>query len=241
MNPKMPARWSEDFKAAAAASAALRDLLKLHDPRFQGEVTHFLGDALPGEWAAAATNGISAAVTVAASQLTLTTGTTDNGYAGQPFGLFFKGDNGIFMESMQALDVLTTSKIEVGLTDALADAGAVNVKATPSATATDFGVLCRDTDDDTSLDLITQKATGVAKAATGLHTVATATNFKSVFRVENDVIQAILENKQVGGDGPIEGGTLLTPWWFAQARAGSASRVLTVEYAIFLGGTGLAV
>lgn len=235
----LPGRWSEDFKGAAAASRAVRDMLKVYDPRFIAIVTHFLGDALPGEWGAAKTNGTSAAVTVATGQLTLTTGTDNDGYAGQGYGLFWLGDNGIYMESMQALDTLTTSKIEIGLTDSIADAGAVATKATPTGTADDFCVLVRDTDDNTELDLISELDNGGPSAdAEDVYTVVAATNFKTAFRAQDDVVAAYVADKLVGV-GSMQGGDLVSPWWFAQARAMTASRIMTVEYAICIGGAGL--
>lgn len=236
----LPRNWARNMKSAAAASAGLRQLLTSMDPGYEVLYTHFLGDALPGEWAAAKTNGTAAAVTVASSKLTCTAGTDDNGYAGNAFGLFWKGDNGFYMESVQAVDNIATVKVEVGVTDATADAGAVNAKATPTATADDFVVVILDTDDNAEVDILSADDTVVVANAENIFTIASATNFRTEFRGQNDTCSVFVNgvNKGTGG---IEGGDLITPWWFCQARAGSASRILTVEYAIMIGPSGLAI
>lgn len=237
---RLPGNWRRAMNAFASASEAVRQMILIGHPDWETVYTHFLGDALTAEWATAATNGTGAAVTVASSQLTCTSGTDDNGYAGQGFGLFWTGDAGIYFESEQALDTLATSKIEIGLTDATADAGAVNVKATPSATADDYCVFVRDTDDDTALDLHSRLDAGTASSdATDTHTVAAGTNFTTILVAQNDVVSGYVgstySNVAVVGSGSMQGGDNMTPWWFAQARAGTASRILTVEYAVITG------
>lgn len=236
----LPRNWARNMKSAAAASAGVRQILTAHDPQYEVVYTHFLGDALPGEWAAAKTNGTAAANTVAASRLTCTSGTDDNGYAGQGYGLFWSGDKGFYFENYSALNTATTAKIEIGISDATDDAGAVNSKATPSATATDFCVLVRDTDDNTELDIISQKASGVAANAENVYTVVGGTYFRSEFRGQNDLVAVFVNGANVG-TGNIEGGTAVTPWVFVQSRAGTASRVLTSEYWIVVGPSGLAI
>ncbi len=236
----LPRNWGRAMRRAAAASDAARNILLLADPAFEVVYTHFLGDALTAEWIAAKTNGTSAAVTVAASRLTCTSGTSDDGYAGQGFGLHWSGDKGFYFEQVCSLDTLATSKIEIGVSDATDDAGAVNAKVTPSATATDFCVLVRDTDDNTELDLISQKASGVAANAENVYAVTGGVAFRTEFRGQNDLVSVFVNGNSVG-TGNIEGGTAITPWVFAQSRAGSASRILTSEYWIVVGPSGLAV
>ena len=239
---RLPSNFARAMRQGTTASEAVRNIIKAFDPTWHVVYTNFLGDALPGEWPAKA--GANGTATVASSQLTLTATTTDNDGAGQGFGLFWKGDNGVYFESQQSLDVLTTVKIETGLTDATNDAGAVNAKATPSATATDFCVLVRDTDDNTELDVISQKATGVAANAENVHTVAAGTDFTTAFIAQNDVVSVQIGSSSgdlaVVGSGVIEGGTLITPWWFVQSRAGSVTRVYTVEYVLCAGPNGVA-
>ena len=80
---RLPRNYKPSFGRLASTSDAILNMATFFDPHYETIYTHFLGDALPGEWAAAKTNGTAAAVTVAASALTLTSGTDDNGYAGQ--------------------------------------------------------------------------------------------------------------------------------------------------------------
>ena len=132
------------MKTATHASRAIKQLLIMNDPRYNAWYDNFTGDLIDDRYPAAKTNGTSAAVSVASSQLTLTSGTDDNGYAGQGLWLTgWKGDNGIYFEAQLALSSLTTQKMEVGLTDAVDDAGAVATKATPTGTADDFAVPLR--------------------------------------------------------------------------------------------------
>ena len=239
---RLPSRFAAAMRNGTTASEAVRNIIKAYDPTWNVWYDNFIGDSLDARAGAAA--GTNGTVTVAGGKLTLTATTTDNDSAGQGFGLMWKGDNGFYLESQQALDVLTTAKVEWGITDALNDAGAVNVKATPSATATDFCVLVRDTDDNTQLDVISQKATGVAANAENVHAVVAATNITSIFTGQNDVVGvqvgSSIGNVESVAQGAIEGGTLITPWWFAQSRAGSVTRIFTVEYVLMAGPNGVA-
>ena len=229
----------------ATASEAIRSMSLVYNPNWTTVYSNFLGDALTAEWAAAKTNGTSATATVATNQLILTVGTDNDGYAGQGFGLFWKADSGIFMESVQKYGTaITTAKMEIGLTDAIDDAGAVNDKATPTATATDFAVLCFDTDDNAEMDLISQNTSGVATNATDVYAAfAGDTKFATIFRAQNDLVQASIgsavENATaIATNGAIQGGTLVTPWWYAQNRlVTNANWTMDIEYAFVTGPT----
>ena len=194
----------------------------------------FWGDALRDEYPAAKTNGTSAAVTFAEHNsngyLSLVSGTSDNGYGGQGMGLQFTGDRGVLAEFIVTTPAaVTTMKVEVGLSDADDDAGAVNVKATPSATAGDFAVLCFDTDDDTNWAAISAKG-GTLVGTQDIQAIAASTTYRIAIRVEGDSVGFYLNGNQVAGHAAgIEGGTKLTPWVFAQARTGSASRTLLLN------------
>ena len=195
----------------------------------------FWGDAILDEYPAAKTNGTSAAVTFAEHNengyLSMVTGTSDNGYAGQGLGMQFTGDRGVMAEFIvKTPAAVTTMKIEVGLSDADDDAGAVNVKATPNATASDYAVFVADTDDDTVFGFHSAKAGSItASEDTGL-TLAASTTYRFAVRVEGDNVTAFCNGAVVAehSDG-IEGGSKLTPWVFAQARTGSASRTLQLH------------
>jgi hypothetical protein len=237
---RLPRRWAHSFRRAANASDAVLNILTAYRPDYHTVYTNFLGDALTAEWAAADVNGSSAAATVASSQLTLTSGTSDNGHAGQGYGLFWTGDAGIFFESEQSLDTITTAKIEIGLTDALTDDGAVATKASPTGTADDFCVLILDTDDNTQFDLISEIDNGGPVAnAEDVYTIVAGTDFTTEFRAQNDTVAVFVNGADIlgatGTAASMQGGDSVTPWWVVQARAGSASRILTVNYAICTG------
>jgi hypothetical protein len=194
----------------------------------------FTGDALLPLYPAAKTNGTSAAVTFTEHNvnkyLSLVSGTADDGYAGQGVGMQYAGDRGVLLEGIvRTPSAVTTLKIEFGLSDADDDAGAVNVKATPSATATDFAVFIVDTDDDANIAFISAKA-GTRTATQDIQAVAASTTYRFAIRVEGDAVSGWLNGTQVaGGAHVIEGGTALTPWCFVQARAGSASRTIQLH------------
>jgi len=109
------------------------------------------------------TNGTSAAVTglvasTANGICRLTTGTTANGYAGifpavsaSLAGAAFLGNNSAVIWARIKASSADNVKIEVGFTDADDDAGAVNVLATPSTTASDCAVWCYDSNDTAGL------------------------------------------------------------------------------------------
>ena len=194
----------------------------------------FDGDSLDVRYPAAKTNGASAAVTHTEhnvnSYVDLVSGTADDGYAGQGYGLHFTGDRGLLAEFIvRTPATITTMKIEVGMSDADDDAGAVNQKATTStATATDFAVFVVDTDDDTNIAFISAKGGTVVETQDIVALVA-STTYRFAIRIDGDNVQGYINGEQAAGHGSdagIEGGNGLTPWAFVQARAGSASRTL---------------
>ena len=232
----LPDNVAQSFYGATSAYKALDNLYRGLDPNNNTLIYVPLGDLIPDEWAAAKTNGTSAAVSVASGLLTMTTGTDDNGYAGQGFGLFWKGDLGYTSEIITAPgSAITTIKFEIGMTDSTADAGAVNVKATPSATADDFVVLVYDTDDNTQLDVVNQTdGSGVSAAAENVATVTASTMLRAQFRALGDNVGVFVNGSQVVSGG-CQGGDLVTPWVFAQARAGAASRTLDTRFVFCVG------
>lgn len=196
---------------------------------------NFWGDALNAIYPAAKTNGTSAAVTFtehnANGFLELVSGTDDDGYAGQGLGLQLTGDRGLLAEFIITLPAaITTMKFEVGVSDADDDAGAVNVKTTPSHTATDYGVFIFDTDENTNLDFMTDGASLAAQETTNVFTVAANDVLRLAIRVNGNNIEGWVNGTKVASHAAaIEGGNKLTPWAFAQARAGSASRTVQLN------------
>ena len=239
---RLPSNWRRSFINLSTASEAVRGALLQFHPDWNVVYTTFLGDALTAEWAAAKTNGTAAAVTVASSQLTCTAGTDNDGYAGQGFGMHWTADAGVYMESEQSLDNVSDSKIEIGLTDAVDDAGAVALKATPTGTANDWAVLVFDTDDNAEFDIISEIDNGgPAAAAEDVHTIVAGTDFTSIIRGQNDVVSVGIGSGSgniltIGATtaASLQGGTAITPWWFCQTRT-TSTKILTVNYALVAG------
>lgn len=151
----------------------------------------------------------------------LKSGASTGNYAGQGLGLQFSGDRGVLAEFILKMPAsLAGLKFEVGLTDADDDAGAINVKSTPSLTATDCAVFVFDTDHNTQLDFIAAKGGSVVEATTNVLTIATSDTLRFVVRVDGDNVNAWLNDKLVAQTSlGIEGGNGLTPWVFVQARS----------------------
>lgn len=232
--PNVPILYPSEGKLAKQTSIGyMRDLVG--PSAFDEDVFEdkFWGDALLGLYPSAKTNGTSAAVTFAEHNingfLSFVSGTADDGYAGQGMGLQFSGDRGVLFEAIvETPGAVTTMKVEVGLSDADDDAGAVNQKATTTTvTATDTAVLCFDTDDDTNWGFFTAKAGTVTENHDKL-AIAVSTVYRCAIRVETDSVAAWINGQYMGG-GTIEGGNALTPWVFVQARTGSASRTLKLH------------
>lgn len=219
---------------------SLFNLLAPNDFFYNTFVDDFRGDEKFGLYPAAKTNGTSAAVTFtehnAHGFLDFITGTDNAGYAGQGLGLQYTGDRGILGEFLFTTPAsIANYKFEVGFSDADDDAGAVATKATPTSTATDYAVLVYDTADDSSLQLIHAKAGVTAAVEDTNFTLAVSTLYYVTFRIIGDDVKATIRGltgtpsaeftyaNAVAAAG-IEGGTALTPWFFTQARAGTASK-----------------
>lgn len=237
----LPRNYLKQIRRSHVAAAGVREMMLNYHPEYETVFDHYLGDAVNALYPSAVTNGTSAAVGVATSQLILTTGTDDNGYAGQAYGLFWKGDNGIYMESAQSVNSVANVKFEVGLTDATDDAGAVNSKATPTGRAENFCVLILDTDDNAEWDIISELDNGGSVAnAENVFTAVGGTIFRTEFVMQNDFV-AVFVNGAAVGRGSCQGGDLMTPWFFTQARAGTDSKTGNVEYLFCTGPNGLVI
>src|SRR3990167_5375668 len=116
----------------------------------------FLGDTLRTDIYTVANGGGASAASpvITANSLNgicdFVTGTAGDSTASSEIstGLAFRGDRSCVMVALLAVDVITSVKIEVGFTDVNNDPGAVNVKATPSFTATDCALWVLDTNDN---------------------------------------------------------------------------------------------
>ncbi|MDP6076944.1 MAG: hypothetical protein QF638_02040 [Acidimicrobiales bacterium] len=219
----------------------VRDLLAQNDFFVSVFEETFRGDALDAKYPTAKTNGASAAVTFtehnAQGFLDFVTGTDDDGYAGQGLGMQYTGDRGVLAEFLfETPASIATYKLEVALTDADDDAGGVSGKSGPTMTAGDFAGLVFDTDDDTNTTLITVKDGGTPAAVEQTDfDLAASTVYYATIRIIDDNVWATIQGvsgtntakftyaNATAGAG-IQGGTALTPWFFTQARAGTASR-----------------
>jgi hypothetical protein len=237
----LPRRYSELFKRMSVPHTGLRTVTLAHDPRYHTLYTHWMGDVVPDEWPAAKTNGTSAAVSVAGtagsttSVLRMVSGTDDNGYAGQGYYQHWKAGNGLYMACALIMPAAVTDlKIEVGLTDSSADAGAINAKATPTATADDAVVLILDTDDNAEFDLLQIAATTPAAAVENVKTLVGGTTYTFEFVGSGSMIAAYIDGAHVG-TGTLTSTVALTPWVFCQARAVSTSKTLDCDWLYMTG------
>jgi len=146
--------------------------------------------------------------------------------------LAFQGDNYCAIAARFYLDAITTVKVEVGFTDVTTDAGAVNAKATPTFTATNFCGWVLDTNDNEYWE-----GMGV-KAGTGATTLEaaispTASTYEWLIVVIEGDNAYFYRLDQYGKQtyptpgatamitDAIEGGTQVCPWIFVQVRAGA--------------------
>lgn len=201
---------------------------------------NFYGDSLDVKYPDAKTNGTSAAVTFTEHNLhgflDFITGTDNDGYAGQGFGLQQSGDRGLLYEFLFTTpSSIADFKLEFGIADADDAAGMVNSKSGVTGTGTDFAVLIYDTADDSNTQLIHSKDGTVAAVSNTDFVLAVSTTYYATISAEDDNVRATItglsgtptttfEFANATADAGIQGGTPVTIWFFTQARAGSASK-----------------
>lgn len=203
----------------------------------------FQGDALWSGYQSTASGAASAAAAISTGvvngAILLDAGTDNSGRSDLSWGLHYQAQlNPIYIARFSIND-LATRKFEVGFTDVISgtDAGAVNVKATPSFTATNACVLVYDTNDDTNLTLVGVDAGAASEVADFSTVLVAATYYYFGVSLIGESDQAIgflldangsfLEEETITA--PITVTTLLTPWLFVQNRAGSAGS-MTVDW-----------
>jgi len=200
----------------------------------------FKGDSLDVKYPNAKTNGTSAAVTFTEHNLhgflDFITGTDNAGYAGQGIGLQWSGDRGLLFEFLFTTpSSLADFKLEVGIADADDAAGMVNSKSGVTGTGTDYAVLIYDTADDSNTQLIHAKDGTDAAVSNTDFVLAVSTTYYVTLSAEDDNVRATIQGvagtptaqfefANATADAGIQGGTPVTPWFFTQARAGSASK-----------------
>lgn len=194
----------------------------------------FQGDTLNGLYqstAAGANSAVAAISTgVVNGAIKLDAGDANSGRCDLSWGLHYQGQLNAIYIARFSISVLTTRKFEIGFTDVISgtDAGAVNVKATPTWTADNAVVLCYDTSDDTNLTLMGVKATVASDVADFSTTLAAATYYYfGVALFEDDARGFLLDTngyllEEEVIEAAVTATTLLTPWLFVQNRAGTA-------------------
>ncbi len=168
----------------------------------------------------------------------------DNEYGGIATALHYKGDLYAHMEARIKISDASNVKVEVGFTDAINDAGAALVLATPTATATDAAIWVLDTDDTALWQAFAVNSDGtpqkleptVAEATAGATYVTLGVglyNDNAVYWLKDangDVVYDSIRNGDGMIESAIEGGTALTPWLFVQNRSASQDRLITIDY-----------
>mgnify|MGYP001595726426 FL=1 len=236
---------------AGLGSRAEKDFIQLGFPALDVTVwdDDFMGDQVrydataPGTYQSTASGTGSATAALVAGTIhgviRLDPGTADDGRSDLSLGLHFRGDRNVVCWWRVSLPAAIGSmKFELGLTDVVSgtDAGAINVKATPSYTATDAVVLCLDTDDDTNLTLLGVAAGTGATAIDFNTTLAVSTDYYMGIALENGVAKGYLLDEDGGlieqtasrMASAVTATTLLTPWAFVQNRSGS-QRILDID------------
>ena len=239
----LPRSLHNAFSKTGWQTDPLKGLMALqNNPEFDSYFDNFLGTR-PGTWPAgtpyAATVGTGTEVIgitqAPGGTMTLTTGTGGSDTAGQGFGLNWSGDRGFyFIARFKMATRITNVKFEVGMTDSVADNGAVATKATPSFTATDCAIAVLDTTDNANVTFVSNGGTADANADWG------GTLVNNQYLVVEIVGSgptdttgdnaACYINGQLVGSGNIGGDAALTPWFYIEDLAQSAATVLTVDY-----------
>lgn len=216
--------------ASSDGNEHLKTLLTANNPYYQTLYDDFVGAAVnTSKWAAVGGTGtparaINSAANVSQMKLTTTTASADSCI--QASALQWNGKGTYFFATLQ-LDVITTAKFEVGLSDSLTAQGMVNVKATPTANGTNFAVFCLDTTANANVDFMTGNAGTPANNGTWGGTFAAATNINVEVVVENGHAKGYI-NGQLVGSGPIATTAALTPWFYLKTLT-TAARNLSVE------------
>ena len=213
----------------------------------------FMGDTLHGGYQSTAGAGAGAlAAALVAGQLggmvRLVTGTAGDSTARSDLslGIHFRADMGpVFLCRLQ-MSAITGVKVEVGFTDVVSgtDAGAVNVKATPTFTAADAALWALDTNDNTDWEglgvdsgtaAVTQEAAIAPVAATYETLVVALREYNSTDRLAAATyLRFNADGNQTypGGNGApvwqslaVSSDVLLTPWIYAEARNTTSKNV----------------
>ena len=177
----------------------------------------------------------------------LVTGTAGDSTASSEIDtpLIFRGDQSPVVLARFTLSAITSVKVEMGFTDATADAGAVAVKATPTFTATDCALWVLDTNDNANWEGIAANNGDTAPATTveaGISPTAAAYEWLMVELREYDTTNNLsaARYRRFDADGGLtytsawqtngtNSNVLLTAWLYVEAR-NVTSKTLTLDY-----------
>lgn len=161
----------------------------------------------------------------------------DNEYCGVSLPeLNWTGDRNAWMCVRLALDAITTVKVEVGFTDVTTDAGAVEILATPTATADDCALWVFDTDDTAYWQCYGSAAgTPATKIEPGIAPVAAT--FEYLIVQLHDTSAKFMRLDQYGNKtyesdwmaSAITKTDKLCPWVFVQLRTGTIDRNIQLD------------
>ncbi len=212
-------------------SLAIKDVYPFEDD--------FLGTLNTDNWTLANSGGDSVDFAVST---TLTGGvaegdggTSNDGYANMfsDIEAWSVDNRPLAITRLQPRTAITDSKFEFGFADAAA-AGQALVKATPTSTGTDYAVIVRDTDDDTSVDMQRDGTTLAVQSIAGTHGVTWTLNAWHTFMIAlneqgesyfwaNGSLGGVLRATATAG-GP-DNDTTLGLFLFTQVRTTSAHEV----------------
>src|SRR5512146_2469517 len=224
----MPRKLQTAFSRLAMPEAAKAILTLVDNPEYCVWTDDFIGDALDARYASSVGSGTEVVGITAASNGILTVATQGNSAgdsAGVGLGLHWKGDLGVYFVAYVKVSSGTSSKFEIGLTDSAADDGAIDVKATPTFTATDCALFVYDVTDDTNVTFITAQAGAVGANVDSTFTLVNDTFFWVEIVVQDGQASGYINGQYVGG-GAITSTAPLTPWFYAGA-VGAATAVTT--------------
>ena len=203
---------------------------------------HFQGDTLHGGYQSTASGAASVAAAISTGAvggaILLDAGTDNGGRSDLSLGLHYTAQRNAVIWARVQLSAIGSVKCEIGFTDVISgtDAGAVNVKATPTFNANDFVGWVIDTTNNANWEGMGVAATVAATTlAAGIsHTAATyewmgvalaedgKAKFMRLTANGRKTYESAWQNAFVTED------TLLTPWVFVQNRS-AANRTCLID------------
>ena len=234
---------TERLRAGKSAIPSILELSTMDVFRWRDDFVGdlFFGGAAPGVYqsTASGTGAATAAIStgVVNGAILLDAGSDDAGRSDLSLGLHFRGDRNAHIWWRAQVSAVTSEKFELGFTDVLSgtDAGAVNVKATPTFRADDAVVICYDTTHNTTLQLLGVKATTAETSVSFNTTIALATDYYFGVELRDDNARGHLLDANgrliestTWMDDAVTATVLLTPWAFQQNRSAS-QRTMTID------------